>query len=1241
MFLKRQPKFLLEVSGRESQTLTRLASRCFLGLAVFVVVAMSVAAQTTSGSLSGTVKDAHGGAITGARVQVTSASRNETRTTQTGEDGRFVFPQLQPDSYTLRVESKGFKAYDLESLVLNANDKISAPDIELQVGAVTESVLVTSSGEQLQTESAERSTAITGDQIANLAINGRSYLSLTRLAPGVVNTNDYKVAGHAGLSNISVNGARGNQNNLTLDGVGNVDTGNNGDQLATVSIDAVAEFKLLSSNYQAEYGRSSGAQISVVTKSGTNEFHGSGYLYHRHDQFNANSWTNNRERQPVQLFRFNNFGYTVGGPVYLPRWGEGGPSVWNGKNKLYFFVSQEFQKQLKPQGNRNVTMPTALERTGDFSQSVDSSGNRIFIRDSTKGLTCSAANTSGCFSDGGVLNKIPQNRLYAPGLAILNVFPLPNAIGAGNGFNFRSQISDTYPRREDLVRVDYKHSDSLTLFGRYVNNQDALSSFYGSFVLGTNNPLVRINDVRPGRALAVGATKTFNSTMVNEITIGFGKNQINIDAASDALTRAKNGLSSLPMLFPNAIENDYIPQFVFGGRIGSPPTYGTNNAPFFNYNRTADIVDNFSKIVGRHALKTGVYFQHSWKDQTVFSNNNGQINFTDSNSNPLDTGFGFANAAIGVFQSFNQASGHNTGQYRYTNLEFYAQDTWKVKQRLTLDYGLRFYYIQPQYDKALQTSTFLPTLFDRSKAPRLYRPVIGTNPVTGATNTRVAFDAITNKTLPPSEIGKIVPGSGDLLNGIAKAGDKINKYLQNSPGILFSPRLGVAYDLTGKGNYVLRGGGGIFYDRFQGNETFDMLGNPPTIFTPAVNNGRLQDIAPISNVQTAVLGPSSLNAFSQDGKIPTVYQFNLGVQAKLPHDFRLDVSYVGSLSRHLLQRVNLNAIPYGTLYRRENQDASLPIYGGTVPTTEPNLAAPYVAAGLSFSGSSALPVDFLRPYQGFGNINIHQMGGNANYNSMQVSVQRRFARQLFVQANYTWSKALGVANADGDFIRIDGNTHAANYGPLSSDRRHNLAANFIYELPRASRWAGGNRVVKFFGDNWQFSGIYVWLNGAPYTPTCSITSTSQSTNLAGSATESASRCKITGDPGIGHSGDPYRQFNTSVFSVQSPGSLGLESGRNYVVGPGINNIDLSLQKSFPFGEKRHLELRVDAFNALNHTQFSGVNSNLNFAGITNLTPTNLPFDASGNFVFANRNGFGTGSGVRDPRILQMLARFVF
>ena len=701
-----------------------------LGMGVVLAIAVSVAAQTTSGSLSGTVRDAQGSAITGARVEVTGISRNETRSVQTGDDGRFVFSQLQPDTYTLRVEAKGFKRHDLEGLVLSPNDKISAPEIQLQVGTVSESVTVIASGEQLQSESAERSTAITSEQVENIPINGRTYLSLTRLAPGVVNGNDYKVAGHAGLANISVNGARGNQNNLTLDGIGNVDTGNNGDQLATISIDAISEFKLLSSNYQAEYGRSSGAQISVITKSGTNDYHGSGYLYHRHEQFNANSWLNNRERQARGLFRFNNFGYTIGGPVYLPKFGEGGRSIWSGKDKLFFFFSQEFQRQLRPQANRNVTMPTALERMGDFSQSVDNNGVTFptFVttppayRASLRLLEITevVSRTAACWARYRRIVSTPQGWRSSTSIRF------PNAQSVLNrGFNFRSQISDSYPRREDMVRIDYKQSDSLTLFGRFVNNMDAISSFYGSFVLGNNNPLVRVNDVRPGTALAFGATKIINSSTVNELTVGFGKNQINIDADDPALTRAANGLSNLPALFPGNIQDDYIPNFTFGGRVGNPPNYGTQNAPFFNYNRTLDIVDNLSKLVGKHALKTGVYFQYSWKDQTPnfgAASINGLMNFSDNPGNPFDTQFAFANAATGVFLSFNQASAYPVGKYRYTNLEFYVQDNWKVRPRLTLDYGIRFYWIQPQYDKALQTSTFLPQNFNRRESSATIHP---------------------------------------------------------------------------------------------------------------------------------------------------------------------------------------------------------------------------------------------------------------------------------------------------------------------------------------------------------------------------------------------------------------------------------------------------------------------------------------------------------------------------------------
>jgi hypothetical protein len=436
-------------------------------------------------------------------------------------------------------------------------------------------------------------------------------------------------------------------------------------------------------------------------------------------------------------------------------------------------------------------------------------------------------------------------------------------------------------------------------------------------------------------------------------------------------------------------------------------------------------------------------------------------------------------------------------------------------------------------------------------------------------------------------------------------------------GVLYAPRFGFTYDLTGRQSLILRGGGGVFYDRFQGNETFDMITNPPTTFAPTVQFGRLQELGDASQ---ALLAPFGLNAFAFDGKIPTVYNYNIGVQTKLPASFVLDVSYIGSQSRHLLQRINLNAVPYGAAFATANQDPTL--------------------AASSLPGATSLPADFLRPYRGFGTITLHEMSGNANYNALQTTLDRRFNNGVLLGVSYTLSKALGTTNgADGDFHRIDNLDKQANYGPLNQDRRHNFVANFVYEVPGLSSRFGRNAAAVALFDGWQISGIYRLLSGAPYTPGFSISGIGNQ-NLTGSFTEGA-RIGVAGDTGSGNSGDPYRQLNALAFAPPQPGSIGTESRRNFLTGPGVNNLDLSVQKSFQLRGSMRFELRADAFNALNHTQFSGVNATANYASLTATTPSNLPFDSAGNFVFANRNGFGTVNGARDPRIIQLAARIRF
>lgn len=554
----------------------------FVILFVFGIAAL---AQTTSGSISGSVADRAGAVIPGASVTVTEDSRKFSLTAISDETGRFVFAQVPPGTYTISIEIPGFKRFEQKNVVLSANDRLALGVVNIDVGQLTESIEVTTEAAILKTESAERSDTLVARQIENIGVNGRSPLALMALVPGVVATGDFRTGGPQGLGNISANGSRANQNQFTINGISNVDTGSGGTVNVTISQDSVQEFKVLAGVYQAEYGRSAGTQITVVTKSGTSEFHGSGYWFHRHDSLNANTWLNNRQGLPRGLQRFNDVGYTIGGPIK--------------KDKLFFFFSQEYQRQLRPQAVRRRTVPTELERNGDFSQSVDSSGRPFpYIKDPLSTQPCSSSNTAGCFKDGGVLGRIPTDRLYGPGVALLKMLPLPNA--AGNvGFNYQSQISDSYPRREDLVRFDYNMSSKSRFFGHWLYNANTYDSYYGSFVLGVTVPITPIEYKNPGHGLAVGHSYTINPTTTNEFNIGLTNNSIDIDATTDALTRKKSG-AALPLLYPDAVQKDYVPNFCWRpARSQAPQRFHRTSSV-----RIADTVRSICMRDRRHRTTT-------------------------------------------------------------------------------------------------------------------------------------------------------------------------------------------------------------------------------------------------------------------------------------------------------------------------------------------------------------------------------------------------------------------------------------------------------------------------------------------------------------------------------------------------------------------------------------------------------------------------------------------------------------
>jgi hypothetical protein len=1240
-------------------------------LVLLLAAQLPLAAQTTSaGSITGTVIDSTGAVVPGAAVTATNVDRNTSVKTVTNEAGIFVFTDLAPATYTVTVEKAGFRKYEQRDVVLNVNNRLALGNITMEVGTVAQTVQVVGQGLRLQTESAERAGVIVGTQIDNILIHGRSPLDLLRILPGVVSTFDTTLANNQ-IQNISINGGRQTSLNATLDGISNLDTGSNTKLYATLSPDSLQEFKVLSSNYQAQYGKAAGGTIMYVTKSGTKDFHGSAYWYYRDKSMNANTWINNRDRAPNPItgkapkdpFHYNYLGYTIGGPIYIP-----GRFNTN-KDKLFFFWSEEYQRQLIPGSLERLTIPTALEASGDFSQSVTKNTayggtpDAEYIHNpSLPPDHCKAGDTANCFQDGGVVGRIPAASQYAPGIALLKWLKSTADAGSGSyvtgqkGYNYQWTPVASEPRHERLMRIDSNLSQSWRVFGSFTQLvQDAeMGDYVGktwTYSLNPNFPLKGGAQYKhPGYVLSVNLTTTINPTSTNEVIFGIGHHPVTVlPGDPTALTRAGTGVYLNTFFAPYA---DWIPRFSFTGtKLANTPQLqpgGGAMAPFNTYNTVLEMADNYTKVWNKHLIKAGIYLQRNRKNQTAYVQSGGTYTFDDSSSNPYDTGFGFANAAAGVYTQFSQASNFLTGQYRYTNLEMYIQDTMKVSRRLTLDLGLRAYLVQPTFDQALQTSTFWPSKYDPSQAVQFLWPCwnpapgysgkwaceypnlgVGQTPQTPGANLS-GMTVYTPGTGTAAEsaldIGKIVPSVGSLTDGILPAGQGINKYLMQFPGIRWAPRVGFAIDLTGHGNLVLRAGAGAYYDRYQGNEIFNVIVNPPAIFNPTVVNGFASSLT----LAGALLSPGGLTVISPDGEVPLDYNYSGGIQAKLPWATILDVSYVGLLGRQLLYNTNINAAPYGAAFLQQNQDPTK--WGGNVPTCT---ADPSTSP---CTGSNAYDSNFLRPFRGYGDITLEHFGATSNYNSLQVTVDRRFAKGAFLGVAYTWGKCLTMADNDGAGGRIDNLTKLADYGPCGYDVRQTFATNYVYKLPGVTGHGSlDNMFTRALLNGWQLSGVTTFANGTPLTPGYSISGVSNA-NLTGTGAF-GSRVKLVGNPLSSTSSAPYDRLNAAAFLPPTRPSLGLESGVNYIVQPGINDWDLSLQKNFPVKERAHLEFRVDAFNVFNHTQFNGLNATLNYGSYGSTTPTNLPYNASG--VLVNKTGFGTVSGVRYPRILQLVARFVF
>jgi hypothetical protein len=1151
----------------ESRAVVRSVFVC----ALLAAVSGGAFAQTSAGVITGRVADPQGAVVPGAEVVLVQELTGVKQTTASDPSGNFVFPSVLPGRYAVTVQAQGFKRYEKKGLALTAFERLSVGTITLEVGSLTEAITVTAEAAPVQTASPERSAVLDDKQMTYLSAPGRDFMNLLKVLPGVTYPDG---AGSQALGTSGapiIHGVRSDYTAINLDGV----VANNrglGTTENMLNLDAIAEVKVLQGNYQAEYGKNAGAIINVSSKSGTQQFRGTAYWYKRHEMLNANSFFNNRSGLAKSRYRYATVGYNLGGPVY---WGE---KFNKGKDKLFFFFSQEIQPNKTP-SVRNYTLPTEAERRGNFSDSREPNNALIVVRDPLNGQA---------FPN----NIVPASRIHPDTQKLLSVFPLPNFfdrnISRGN-YNYLISDSRENPARQEVLRIDYNPSTKWRTYFRGMNmkvNQKGLATTANSNQWGisqtydTTNPNIGVN-----------VTYLHSPTLVNELSLGLSRwTEIQEISASELakLQRDKLGIR-FGQKYPQNNPLNLIPAASFGGVTGAASIGYDGRFPMDNYVNAVSISDGITKVAGAHTIKAGIYWELAeYLQRHHGSNFAGNLNFGRTTSNPFDSNHPYANALLGYFQTYTEVTARVNYQPINKVLEWYMQDSWKAGKKLTLDYGVRFTYDLPPYQKKNVGANFDSKLYDRAKAPVLY------SPARDARNTRVARNPLTGELFPAAYIGLFVPGSGDPYIGTVRAGTPgYPRGFVKGNGVLFAPRVGFAYDPFGDGKTAIRAGAGIFYNaRPRSGQMGDMSFNPPMQAQPVQYYGHIDTFLSGS----ALLAPSSFNrVLEPSAKVLTLYQMSFGIQRNIGFRTILDVAYAGNLGRHLGQTRAINNVPYGAQFLPENTD----------PTT-----------------NTPLPDNFFRPFYGFAGMPYLEFAGSSSYHSLQTQARRNFSRGFQFGMAWTWSKAMNYGDSYDSGVAAFNSPRFWNYGPGGYDRTHTLTGNWVWDLPRASRlWS--SPVTKWVLDNWQFSGICAFVSGSPRGVGISL---ADAANLTGggdgfTVVKTGNAILPKGDRTF------YRFFNTEVFARPARLERGSGAGasRYSFRGPGINNWDLTFFKSIKAKEKISFQFRWEMYNAFNHTQYDGVDATARF-------------DAQGRQI---NTQFGQVTSARSPRIQQLALRISF
>ena len=1118
-----------------------------LWLLLFILVASQTTfAQTVVGRISGTVQDSNGANVPNASVKVTNSANNLERTATADENGFYTVTNLPVGTYTIEAEAKGYKKALVSGQSVTADARLTV-DVKLEVGEVSETVeIVGAAGETVNTTSGEVARVIDQQQVQNLALNGRNYIQLLSLVPGVALLNDDQLELTTSLAtnNQSINGNRGQTNNVTVDGGFNLQSGSNASQINNVGIDYIQEVKIQTSNFSAEYGRNSGAQVSLVTRSGGNDFHGSAFEFLRNDKLDARPFF--APTRPT--LRFNNFGYSFGGPII--------------KDKLFFFGGQEWKYIRRLSAPQRRTVPTLAELNGDFSfrlrgaDGIVGTNDDGLLKDPNSSLPCTTANRAGCFGGTNVAlrNIIPTNRITTDGAAIANVFRTSIGLATvftnspiGNNVTFQQPNPLDY--REDLLRIDYRINEKHTLYGRYIHDKNVLIDPFGTFIT-TQLPTIPSLRQRPGTSIQISHTWLVTPTFINEAKVTGAWVAQRIPPDGELWKRDTYGFQFQQL-------------FTGGGRFENsiPDTTINGFASFFGAARsllspTTDIntSDTITWVRGSHTLKTGLSVSRNRIDQNARTTYAGQVDF-NTGGNTRTTGNSFADALLGNFRTYSEQALDPMGFFRFTQTEAFVADSWKVNRKLSLELGMRYQFGQPIYTQANNLANFDPTLYDPAKAVTIL-----TNGNIDTTKGGNRFNGLVRagNGVPAEELAR-VPGGDSADVRAVPTGAPRGLYEGHH---YFMPRVGFAYSPFDDNKTSIRGGFGMYYDRIEGNLIFPSLSNPPYATSAQFQNGNLSNI---TGGSTTVAPFAQINAVNPDLDTPYTMSYSLSVQRELPHGIFAEAAYVGNLGRHLVRQPDINQPTFDQLK-------------ANLPPTGPNVN-----------------VNFLRPYKGYTAIRMRMSDSTSNYHGLQLYAAKRKG-DLLMTTSYTWSKVLTDASGFNDNPE-DPFNRRYNYGPATFDRRHVFSLTYTYTPKMFARMRGFAKAVL---DGYEISGI-TRLQSGPY-----LTATATGNSALGNR-----RADCTGAPLFPNGQrDANHWANPDSFQA-APDSRRGTCGVGTIEGPGAQSWDFSLRRNFGLTERFKLRFQADIFNAFNRTNLRDLESNRSNAAFGQIStagpPRNIQF----------------------------------